>query len=120
MINNSTTIIPFVPAGNLDPFLLARSQSNDTVGFIMVGYGLTGKNLVPGGDITQVHEKFYDLLFFKGPYIFESARLHRDRRFIISHRTAFTTFEMHCRNRSTLVSLVVASEETTERFCMTF
>lgn len=114
MINGATQIIAGVPGKHLDPLLLAQSQTQDSVGFIMIAYQRqsTAEDQAPS--------RFYDLLFFRGPEIFESARLNQDLRFQLHQEAAFNTFKSLGRDDATRVFLFLASDELLHRFRSTF
>jgi hypothetical protein len=114
MINGATQIIAGVPGKHLDPLLLAQSQTTDSVGFIMIAYQRQST-----GEGQQV-SRFYDLLFFRGPEIFECARLNQDLRFQLHQEAAFQTFKSFGRDHGTRVFLFLASEELLHRFQSTF
>lgn len=114
MINGATQIIGGVPGRHLDPLLLAQSQARDSVGFIMITYERqpTQEDLRPS--------RFYDLLFFRGPEIFECARLNQDLRFQLHHEVVIQTFKDLGRDERTRVFLFLASDELLHRFRSTF
>jgi len=114
MINGATQIIAGVPGRHLDPLLLAQSQTMDSVGFIMIAYQRQST------DEGQLLSRFYDLLFFRGPEIFECARLNQDLRFQLHQEVAFETFANFGRDDGTRVFLFLASEELLHRFRSTF
>jgi hypothetical protein len=114
MINGATEIIGGVPGKHLDPLLLAQSQAPDSVGFIMIAYQSLSV------DEGQQPSRFYDLLFFRGPVIFECARLNQDLRFQLHQEVAFQTFKNFGRQEETRVFLFLASDELLYRFRATF
>jgi hypothetical protein len=114
MINGATEIIAGVPGKHLDPLLLAQSQAPDSVGFIMIAYQRQS------ADESQQPSRFYDLLFFRGPDIFECARLNQDLRFQLHQEVAFQTFKNFGREDTTRVFLFLASDELLYRFRATF
>lgn len=114
MINGATQIIAGVPGRHLDPLLLAQSQTKNSVGFIMITYERQS--------ITedQSPSRFYDLLFFRGPEIFECARLNQDLRFQLHQEAAFQTFKSFGHEDGTKVFLFLASNDLLHRFRSTF
>jgi len=114
MINGATQIIAGVPGKHLDPLLLAQSQTSDSVGFIMIAYQRqpSVEGLPPS--------RFYDLLFFRGPEIFECARLNQDLRFQLHQEAAFQTFKNFGRDDGTRIFLFLASDDLLHRFRSTF
>lgn len=114
MINGATEIIGGVSGKHLDPLLLAQSQAPDSVGFIMIAYQRQS------ADEGQQPSRFYDLLFFRGPEIFECARLNQDLRFQLHREVAFQTFKNFAREDGTRVFLFLASDEVLHRFRSTF
>lgn len=113
MINGATQIIAGVPGKHLDPLLLAQSQSRDSVGFIMIAYQRQSTEGLPA-------PRFYDLLFFRGPEIFECARLNQDLRFQLHQQVAFQTFNNFGRDGDSRVFLFLATDELLHRFRSTF
>src|SRR5713101_4989521 len=120
MINDATQIIGGVPGQNLDPLLLAKSQSKDSTGFIMVAYDSAPDEPQHHPTPASAGKKFYDLLFFRGAAIYECARLNQDLRFTINGETALRTFDMYRHKPSTYVFLFQAPEELTLKFRSTF
>jgi hypothetical protein len=114
MINGAIQIIAGVPGRHLDPLLLAQSQAKDSAGFIMIAY--QRQSIAE----DQSPSRFYDLLFFRGPEIFECARLNQDLRFQLHQEAAFQTFKNFCRDNGTKVYLFLASDELLHRFRSTF
>ena len=114
MINGATQIIAGVPGKHLDPLLLARSQSRESVGFIMISYQRQSANQ------ELPLSRFYDLLFFRGPDIFECARLNQDLRFQLHEEAAFQTFSNFGREEGTRIFLFLAPDELLHRFRSTF
>lgn len=114
MINGATEIIAGVPGKHLDPLLLAQSQTRDSVGFIMIAYQRQS------AAEDQAPSRFYDLLFFRGPEIFECARLNQDLRFQLHQEVAFRTFKNFGQEDTTRVFLFLASDELLYRFRATF
>lgn len=114
MINGATQIIAGVPGKHLDPSLLARSQSSDSVGFIMIAYHRQST------EETHSPSWFFDLLFFRGPEIFECARMNQDLRFQLHHEAALDTFRNLGRREDTRVFLFLAPDELLHRFRSTF
>ena len=114
MLNDASQIIGDVPGKHLDPLLLVRSQANDSLGFIMISY--EQKPAIS----DQPKERYCDLLFFRGPEIYECARMNRDLRFQLHTDVAFHTFELFGREDATRVYLFVASDEVLHRFRSTF
>ncbi|MBI5021786.1 MAG: hypothetical protein HZB59_10130 [Ignavibacteriales bacterium] len=112
MINGAEEIIGGVPGQHLDPMLLAQSQTKESIGFIMISYSLDQ-------DSVQ-NRKFYDLLFLKGPTIYECARLNQDLRFKLNIDTALQTFKEKREGNNTQVYLYRAPEEIIHRFRSTF
>jgi hypothetical protein len=113
MINGATKIIEGVPGKHLDPLLLAQSQSHDSTGFIMLAYD---KRLETS--LSQ-SSRFYDLLFFRGPEIFESARMNQDLRFRLDVETALQTFRLQALEDNTRIYLFTAPEQVISRFRLT-
>ena len=120
MINDATQIIAGVPGQNLDPLFLAKSQTMESAGFIMIAYDLLREETQGSVNSNFIGKRFYDLLFFKYSTVYECARLNQDLRFIISGDTALKTFETHRNNAPTLVYLFQAPEEAILRFRSTF
>ncbi len=120
MINGATQIIGGVSGQNLDPLLLAKSQTRDSTGFIMITYHISADEVQPNADSISSGKKFYDLLFFKGSAVYECARLNQDLRFVVNGETALKTFEAHRNDSLTLVYLFQAPEEVILRFRSTF
>lgn len=71
MLNDAVQIIADVPGKHLDPQLLVRSQAGDSLGFIMISY-----EQKPAISDTPA-SRYYDMLFFRGPDIYECARMNR-------------------------------------------
>ena len=120
MINSAAQIIGGVPAQNLDPFLLAKSQTKESAGFITIAYDVSPDETQHNTGSMSARERFYDLLFFKGASVYECARLNQDLRFIVNGDTAQKTFETHRHSASTLVFLYQAPEELILQFRSTF
>ena len=114
MLNDAEQIIADVPGKHLDPQLLVRSQAGDSLGFIMISY--EDKPAIA----NTPPSRYYDLLFFRGPDIYECARMNRDLRFHIRSEAAFQTFTLRGREDPTRVSLYVAPSHILDRFRSTF
>ena len=114
MLNDAEQIIADVPGKHLDPQLLVRSQAGGSLGFIMISY-----EDKPGIANTPA-SRYYDLLFFQGPDIYECARMNRDLRFPIRSEAAFQTFTLLGREDQTRLSLYVAPVQILDRFRSTF
>jgi hypothetical protein len=114
MLNDAEQIIADVPGKHLDPQLLVRSQAGDSLGFIMISY--EDKPAIA----NTPPSRYYDLLFFRGPDIYECARMNRDLRFQIRSEAAFQTFTLLGREGPTRVSLYVAPVQILDRFRSTF
>lgn len=112
MINGAEEIISGVPSQYLDPMLLAQSQTKESNGFIMISYSLNVD--------TLQNRKFYDILFLKGPAIYECARLNQDLRFKLSIDTALQTFKEFRNIGDTRLYLFRASDDVIHRFRSTF
>lgn len=69
---------------------------------------------------TPAPLRFYDLLFFRGPEIFECARLNQDLRFQLHQEVAFRTFKNFAHENDTRVFLFLASDDLLHRFRTTF
>jgi hypothetical protein len=110
MLNDTTQIIGDVPGKHLDPLLVARSQAHNSLGFIMISY-----EQKPAIADTPI-ERYYDLLFFRGPEIYECARMNRDLRFQIRPELAFQTFSRMRRDDQARISLYTASDQVLSRF----
>jgi hypothetical protein len=110
MLNDTTQIIGSVPGKHLDPLLLARSQFNNSSGIIMISY-----EQKPAISDTSI-ERYYDLLFFRGPEIYDCARMNRDLRFQIRPELAFQTFTLLRREGQARISLYIASDQVLSRF----
>jgi len=120
MINGAQEIIGGVPGHHLDPLLLAKSQTRDSIGFIMIAYEqIANSEIDPVSNPNQPF-RFYDLFFFKGPLIYECARLNQDLRFKLNIDTALKTFNQFRELQSTKIFLYQASEEVILRFRSTF
>ena len=77
MLSGATPILTNIPGRHLDPLLLAQSQPQDLIGYILVAYEASSSPT----DSTQ--SRFYDLLLLRGSHIYECARLNSDLRFHI-------------------------------------
>lgn len=110
MLNDATQIIADVPGKHLDPQLLVRSQSADSLGFVMISY--EQKTAISDTPI----DRYYDLLFFRGPQINNCARINRDLRFQIRPELAFQTFTLLRGEDQTRISLYTGSEQVLSRF----
>ncbi len=110
MLNDATQIIADVPGKHLHPQLLVRSQTDDSLGFIMISY-----EQKPAISDTPI-ERYYDLLFFRGHHIDDCARMNRDLRFQIRPELAFQTFTLLAREDQTRISLYTASDQVLNRF----
>lgn len=95
MINGALQIIGDVPGKHLDPLLLAQSQSNDSLGFMMIAYATQSANA------DTPLSRFYDLFFLRGSHICECARMNRDLRFQLHLDVALQTFKHAGREDST-------------------
>jgi hypothetical protein len=113
MINGATKIIEGVPGKHLDPLLLAKSQAHDSTGFIMLAYDNQLDTNLPQSS------RFYDLLFFRGPQIFESARMNQDLRFQLDLDAALQTFKLQALEDNTRIYLFTAPEQVIDRFRLT-
>lgn len=114
MINGALQIIGDVPGKHLDPLLLAQSQWNDSLGFMMIAYSKPS----PNPDATA--SPFYDLFFLRGSHIYECARMNCDLRFQLHLEVALQTFKDSGREDSTRVYLFAAAGEILDRFHSTF
>ena len=114
MINGALQIIGDVPGKHLDPLLLAQSQWNDSLGFMMIAYSKPS----PNQDTTA--SPFYDLFFLRGSHIYECARMNCDLRFQLHLEVALQTFKQSGREDSTRVYLFAAAGEIVDRFRSTF
>ncbi len=114
MINGALQIIGDVPGKHLDPLLLAQSQSNDSLGFMMIAYATQSANA------DTPLSRFYDLFFLRGSHICECARMNRDLRFQLHLDVALQTFKRAGREDSTRVFLFAATDEVLTRFRSTF
>jgi hypothetical protein len=110
MLNDTTLIIENVPGKHLDPQLLLRSQTNDSLGFIMISY----EHIPTSSDRPIDH--YYDLLFFRGPQIYDCARMNQDLRFQIRSEVVFQTFASLKQEPHTQISLYTASDQVLSLF----
>jgi hypothetical protein len=106
MINGAIQILGGVPGRFLDPLVLAESQLEETIGYVLVVY--------PGNG------GFYDLLFFHGSTVSHYCRLNAYFRFMVNRSAIEKAFETHRQAGNTLVSLYEASPDLTGRFLLTF
>jgi hypothetical protein len=110
MINGAKQIIGAVPGIHLDPLLLVQSQSGESTGFIMIGYQRhTGLE-------QSAPSTFFDLFFFRGPEIYDCARMNQDVRFQLQLDVALETFRRHRTDHGALVYLFTSSADDLRRF----
>lgn len=114
MVNGATQLLGGVPGRNLDPVLLVKSQSASSTGFILITYDQQPVRTPPACG------SFFDVYFFRGPVVFECARLNQDLRFAVSITTALRTFAEHREGNGTTVNLYAADEAIMRRFRSTF
>lgn len=111
MINGSTEIIAGVPGKNLDPILLAQSQTTDSINLMVITYNIVSH-------LTT--EKHYDLLFLQGSRIFDSARMNEEFRFHLQVEKIIATFKSHSSDDGTRIHFYDVSRESIEQFRSTF
>ena len=63
MIDSAVKILGPVPAANIDPLLLIRSQSPDMSGYVMISY------------LHSSEDRFYDILMFNSNEVLGSFRM---------------------------------------------
>jgi len=110
MINGATKIIANVPGKYLDPFLLVQSQVSDSVGYVVIAYQSTGP------EASVLSSRFFDLLFFRGPAIFEFIRMNQDLRFYVDPERIRETFRSSGKDESRRISLFLTTEATVHCF----
>jgi len=111
MINGAVEIIAGVPGKNLDPLLLAQSQTTDSINLMVIAYEIPN---------PIVKEKFFDLLFLRGSNIFDCARMNQDLRFRLQVDKVITTFKSRSSDEGTKIHFYKASQEQVEQFRSTF
>lgn len=120
MINGAEEIISGVPGQNLDPTLLARSQAREGAGFIMISYSHPRPEGQPGEPSLSGERKYYDILFLKGPVIYDCVRINQDLRFRLGGDNAIKTFRENRDRNDTRISLFSAPDDVIDRFRATF
>lgn len=118
MINGTSEIINGVHAQHLDPLLLAKSQTINSLGFIMIAYD-HDLNL-DASSFPVCNSIYYDLFFFNGALIYDCVRLNQDLRFTLNMNTALKTFYDQRENPGTSIYLYTAAEDILNRFRSTF
>ena len=111
MINGAVEIIAGVPGKNLDPLLLAQSQTTDSINLMVIAYEMPN---------PIVKEKVFDLLFLRGSNIFDCARMNQDLRFRLQVEKVITTFKSRSSDEGTRIHFYKASQEQVEQFRSTF
>ena len=111
MINGAVEIIAGVPGKNLDPLLLAQSQTTDSINLMVIAYEIPN---------PIVKEKFFDLLFLRGSNIFDCARMNQDLRFRLQVEKVIATFKLRSSEEGTKIHFYKASQELMEQFRSTF
>ncbi len=107
MIRGAVEIFGEIPAVYLNPFLVAESQEEAMRGFIVVAY------------LPQEALKRYDLLFLRGPEIYECISLDEVRRAPTNMDAAHCRFKNQVQRHRTLIYLFEAGESLTQHFIST-
>ncbi len=107
MIRGAVEIFGEIPAVYLNPFLVAESQEEAMRGFIVVAY-------LPEEDLKR-----YDLLFLRGPEVYECISLDEVRRARINMDAAHGRFKSYIKQGHTLIYLFEAGESLTQHFIST-
>lgn len=115
MINGAKEIFSGISARHLDPMFLAKSQTGEANGLIMISYEQHTDD-----DHPSPKQRFYDLLFLKGPAVCDCARLNQDLRFKLNIETLLQTFTRRRNEPGTVVSLFKAPDEIIHLFQLTF
>ncbi len=108
MIDSAVKILGPVPAANIDPLLLIRSQSPDMSGYVMISY------------LHSSEDRFYDILMFNSNEVLGSFRMTSDLRFALDKTAVLQIFRDHKLDNSVSVSLYSAPTEQLTRFQDTF
>ena len=106
MITRATQLIGPVPGCNLDPFLLAQSQSGETYGYCVVAY--------------LAAPRTFDFVFLRGDEVLHTARMTDEYRYITPPDMVRERFRQQRGEPSTLVHFFSASAESLNRFIATF
>jgi hypothetical protein len=110
MINGAHMVLGDISSGNLDPFLLIKSQRDQLHGFVAIAHIKH----------TESQSTFYDLLFFHGSSILDSARINQDLRFHCRLDVVTEAFTTARDANACSLYLFVADEPTIARFRSTF
>jgi hypothetical protein len=107
LIKGAIEILGEIPAIYLNPFLVAESQQEAMLGYIVIGYN-------PGHAL-----KSYDLLFLRGTEIFECVTLDDSRRERTDMGAARARFKSSAQQDGTLVYLFRAEPLLMQQFITT-
>jgi hypothetical protein len=107
LIKGAIEILGEIPAIYLNPFLVAESQQEAMLGYIVIGYN-------PGQAF-----KSYDLLFLRGPEVFECVTLDDSRRERTDISAARERFKSSSQQDGTLVYLFRAEPRLMQQFITT-
>lgn len=110
MINGADMVLGDISSANLDPFLLIKSQRDQLHGFVAITHVVRGDQ----------QSAFYDLLFFRGNSILDSARINQDLRFHCRLDLITDTFSKARDANACSLYLFTADEPTIARFRSTF
>lgn len=108
MIDSAVKILGPVPAANIDPLLLIRSQSPDVSGYVMISY------------IHNSEDRFYDILMFNSNEVLGSFRMTSDLRFALHVAAVLQMFRTHKTGSSVSVCLYEVPMEQLNKFRDTF
>ena len=107
MIRGAVEIFREIPAIYLNPFLVAESQQEAMLGYIVIGYH------------PEQACRIYDLLFLRGSQIFECVTLDDNRRERTEMSAARARFEKAMHQERTLVYLFRAEALLMQQFIST-
>ena len=107
MIHGARQTLGAIPAAHFNPFSLAESQRAETHGYVLVSY------------YPEYSLPFCDLLFFKGPGVYEYIAIDEEHRRQIDSATARKHFTEDLHPHTTLVCLFLAEEFLTHQLLAT-
>ena len=111
MINGAVEIIAGVPGKNLDPLLLARSQTPDSISLMLIAYETS---------LNHVEDRCYDLLFLRGQQIYDCARMTGNLRFRLPVEKIVANFKSRYCDEGTRIHLFKVPNDSIEQFRSTF